>query len=156
MKRTPFRIARQRGVAIITALLLTTLAVTIVASDPVGSEPSGNPGQFTISRSGSPAATLQVNFAVSGTAQPGADYLALISPVTIPAGSNSVALTVTVVDELLPEGDETVVVALTAGTDYVTTSGTLLFAPGVSSQFIAVSLLDARIAIAALPSATAR
>jgi general secretion pathway protein K len=32
MKRAPFRIARQRGVAIITALLLTTLAVTIVAS----------------------------------------------------------------------------------------------------------------------------
>jgi general secretion pathway protein K len=32
MKRAPIRIARQRGVAIITALLLTTLAVTIVAS----------------------------------------------------------------------------------------------------------------------------
>src|SRR5262249_22379689 len=34
-----------------------------------------------------------------------------------------------------------------ASTDYVATSGTLQFAPGVLSQFIDVSLLDARIAI---------
>src|SRR3954470_22546848 len=32
MKRYPFKRARQRGVAVITALLLTTLAITIVAS----------------------------------------------------------------------------------------------------------------------------
>src|SRR5205807_1335573 len=34
-----------------------------------------------------------------------------------------------------------------AGTDYVSTAATLLFAPGVTAQFIDVALLDARIAI---------
>ncbi len=34
-----------------------------------------------------------------------------------------------------------------AGTDYAATSGTLLFAPGVTTQFVDVSLLDARIAV---------
>ena len=93
--------------------------VTLVASDPVAAEPSGNPGQFTISHSGSTAVSLHVNFAVSGTAQAGADYVALVSPVTIPAGTNATTLTVAVVDDLLREGDETVVVSLTAGSDYV-------------------------------------
>ena len=93
--------------------------VTIVASDPVASEPSGDSGEFTLSRTGGTAASLQVNFSVSGTAQPGADYVALAGPVTIPAGTNFVVLTVTVVDDLQLEGDETVVVALAPGTEYV-------------------------------------
>lgn len=91
--------------------------ITITASDAAASEPSGNPGQFTIMRTGSTQFPQQVNFAVSGTAVPNADYVTLSSPVIIPAGANSRTLAVSVIDDLILEGNETVMVTLTGGVD---------------------------------------
>jgi hypothetical protein len=59
--------------------------------------------------------TVTVPFTVSGTATQGAgkDYTITASPVTIPAGSLSVDLVITVLDDTIPgEGDETVIITL--------------------------------------------
>ncbi|HXI50623.1 MAG TPA: Ig-like domain-containing protein, partial [Candidatus Saccharimonadales bacterium] len=62
---------------------------------------------------------LSVNFGTSGTADAGGDYNSLIGPVLIPAGASSAALNVVVVDDAVREGDETVILTLSAGLGYV-------------------------------------
>jgi acetyl esterase/lipase len=66
------------------------------------------PGRFTLTRTGSTAAPLTVQWALGGTAALGADYAAPASSATIPAGASSLDVTVTPVDDKLVEGDETV------------------------------------------------
>jgi len=61
---------------------------------------------------------LPVNFAVSGTATSGEDYNSIDTSVTIPAGSSSISITVTPIDDALSEEDETVVVTLAASANY--------------------------------------
>ena len=74
--------------------------------------------------------TLVVNYAVggsasggsdytalSGSATPGADYVALPGTITIPAGESYTTITVTPLDDLIAEPDETVVVSLLGGVD---------------------------------------
>ena len=71
-----------------------------------------------VSRTGSTAAALTVNYTVGGTATAGADYTALSGNVVIPAGSASATITVTPVDDTVSEGDETVVVTLSSSASY--------------------------------------
>jgi serine/threonine-protein kinase len=52
------------------------------------------PGQFTVTRTGSVAASLTVNYSVAGTAVSGTDYTALPGSVTIPAGASSATIAV--------------------------------------------------------------
>ncbi len=54
-----------------------------------------------------------VTYSVSGTANPLADYLPLSGAVNIPAGQTTVAITVTAIDDLIVEFDETVILQLT-------------------------------------------
>jgi hypothetical protein len=86
--------------------------VTIVATTPGAAEPSTN-GAFTVTRTGDTTAPLTVNYSVSGTATPGARYQALSGSVTIPAGQASALIPVTVIDDFIVEGTQTVVVTLT-------------------------------------------
>ena len=86
--------------------------VTITATTPAASEPSTN-GVFTVTRTGSTAGSLVVNYTVGGTANAGADYTALSGSVTIPNGASSAIITVAVIDYALAEGPETVIVTLT-------------------------------------------
>ena len=95
--------------------------VTVVATQPSASEVVGNGGLFTLSRTGNLNAALTVNFTVSGTATSVDDYYALGSSIVIPAGVSSVNLPVTVKDDLLKEGDETVVLTLTSGSYFIGT-----------------------------------
>jgi hypothetical protein len=55
------------------------------------------PGQITITRAGSAASALPVSFTLSGAVN-GGDFTAVTSPVTIPAGSNSVTISITPID----------------------------------------------------------
>jgi hypothetical protein len=71
------------------------------------------PGWFELSRTGATNNPLTIFFEVSGTATPGVDYAALARLIVIPPGENRAKLAVEAKDDLLPEGDETVVVALT-------------------------------------------
>jgi len=92
--------------------------VTISPTDDVARETGSSSGMFTVSRVGSLAANLVVNYAVAGTAINGVDYNTLSGSVTIPAGRTSATITVTPVDDALVEGDETIVISLTSSPAY--------------------------------------
>jgi hypothetical protein len=89
--------------------------VTITATDPVASETPGNTGTFTVTRTAPTTGTLSVAFTVTGTATSGSDFTALVSPLSFAANEVSKTITVTPIDDSVTEGDETVVVQLSAG-----------------------------------------
>jgi gliding motility-associated-like protein len=111
------------------------LSVTKAAD---GAEPGTN-GAFTIGLpSGITAsADVTVNFTVAGTATSELDYTPLTGTVIIPAGQNSVAVPVTVNDDQLIEGNETVVLALTGGT-----AGSLNFVASRSTGSATLNIAD--------------
>ncbi|HWV66642.1 Calx-beta domain-containing protein [Chitinophaga sp.] len=94
-----------------------------------GAEPATN-GSFTIGLPTGVTAAVDItaSYTIAGTAQGGADYTALTGTVVIPAGQNSVTIPVTVTDDQLIEGTETVIVTGTGGT-----ATGLVFTPGSNS-----------------------
>ncbi|MCP5527881.1 MAG: hypothetical protein H7A47_13905 [Verrucomicrobiales bacterium] len=90
--------------------LPTELAVE--AADPQGAEPGDDTASFRISRLGSTAGALTVHYRLGGTATPGADFESLPGTVEIPAGADSVTVTVQPRNDLAGEGDETVTLSL--------------------------------------------
>ncbi|QHS63797.1 Calx-beta domain-containing protein [Chitinophaga agri] len=87
-----------------------------ITGTTAGAEPSSN-GVFTISMPAGVTVNepVTVNFTVSGTATAGTDYTTLGTSVTIPAGQNSITLTVPVLDDQEIEATETVIVTVTGG-----------------------------------------
>ena len=72
-----------------------------------------NTGFIRIYRDSSTIATpLTVNFTVTGTATPGVDYTPLTSPVIIPAGATQVLLPIQAADDMMVEGQESIVLLL--------------------------------------------
>lgn len=96
--------------------------VTITATDASASEQGPDAGAFTVTRAGATGLTnspLTVNFTAGGTATGGADYAAVGTSVTIPAGAISHTVTVTPMDDAVVEqGGETVVLTLAANSAY--------------------------------------
>lgn len=93
--------------------------VTIVATDENAAEAGLDQGMFTISLNGVAAANTDISFAVSGSANhAGSDYTKLISPATVLIGNQTVTLSVTPVNDNLPEESETVTVTLVPGAGY--------------------------------------
>ncbi|MEA5549740.1 Calx-beta domain-containing protein [Anabaena cylindrica UHCC 0172] len=96
--------------------------ITIAANDSDAEEvvngQTQNPGKFTFTRTGSTANSLTVNYTVSGTATNGTDYSSLSGTATFSAGSATTMVTVTPIDDTAFEGNETVILTLTAGTGY--------------------------------------
>jgi hypothetical protein len=72
-----------------------------------------------IARTGSTAAALIVRYSVGGTAVNGTDYATLSGTVTIPAASSAVLVTVSPINDNAVEGNETVVLTLSANAAYV-------------------------------------
>ncbi|MDB6149846.1 MAG: peptidase and in kexin sedolisin [Chthoniobacter sp.] len=97
----------------------TAAAVTVEASDSSAGEASGDSGSFTLRRTGSTTEELSINVQISGSAASGIDYAALSTPVTIPAGQSVALLTITPVDDLLPELTETVTLIVAPGSNYI-------------------------------------
>ncbi|MBT7701860.1 MAG: DUF2341 domain-containing protein, partial [Verrucomicrobia bacterium] len=78
-------------------------------------------GSVTLVRGGATTdLPLSVGVAVSGTAMPGSDYVALPATATIPAGDVQTTLPIQVLDNDQFDGDETVVITLKDG-DYLIT-----------------------------------
>jgi subtilisin family serine protease len=76
-------------------------------------------GEFTVSRQGGPKSkAITVNLTVGGTATANADYQRLPASVTIPAGKNSVTVSVVPVHDRQVERTETVVVSVAPGAGY--------------------------------------
>lgn len=93
--------------------------IGVTATTPTALELGPVPGAFRIRRSGATDAALTVSYAVSGTALPGIDYVALPGSATIPAGAASVDVPVMPIDDTLGELDETVIVRLAADPGYI-------------------------------------
>ncbi|WP_343630922.1 Ig-like domain-containing protein [Fluviicola sp.] len=75
-----------------------------------------NPGTVTLTVTLSVATTTAttINLGYTGTATSGTDYVAGVTSVTIPAGSTTATFVVDPNDDLIYEGDETVVVTITS------------------------------------------
>jgi len=92
--------------------------VSVVAAPlTVAEDTTTPPAKFTITRTGAKTDDLIVPFAVSGTATSGVDYQSIGTQVVIPAGQASVVVYVTPIDDSLIEGNETVVLTLSASSD---------------------------------------
>ena len=101
--------------------------VTVVASDAIATETGTTTGEFTVTRTGSTAEPLEVNYWVSGTASydTDPDYSGLPNFdgtgsgwVTIPAGLYSTVITIAPLDDAIAEGDESVALSLSADAGY--------------------------------------
>ncbi|HYG65215.1 MAG TPA: Calx-beta domain-containing protein [Thermoanaerobaculia bacterium] len=93
--------------------------VSIAATDFTASEPGNNTGTFTVTRTGSTAASLVAFIQPGGQAREGSDYLTLPNGVIFDAGVNRVTVTVTPAGDSLAEGAETVTLATDADPDYL-------------------------------------
>lgn len=98
--------------------------LSIVVNDPEAVENNASDTiQFTVTRAGSTASSINVNYAVTtgaGMALSGTDYT--INPtnfVTIPSGSSSATITLTPTDDSAVEGLENISLNLSTGTGYV-------------------------------------
>ena len=90
--------------------------VSISATDPTATEPGDN-GEFTIQLAGgkvAPTGGITVAYAIDGatTATSGTDYVALSGTATITGAASSVTIPVTVVNDDVVEGDETLIIDL--------------------------------------------
>lgn len=96
-----------------------TPSVSITASTPVASE-GGASGAFTVSRTGSTASALTVNFTRTGTATSGTDFIAFapLTSISIPAGQSSVELPVVTLQDVSAESSETVIVTIDDNVGY--------------------------------------
>jgi hypothetical protein len=85
-------------------------SVSVIATDPDAKENPVDVGVFTITRTGSLASAMNVNIGYTGTATNTTDYTASPSgtTLTIPAGSASIAVTITPINDAAVEGTETV------------------------------------------------
>src|SRR5262249_44834796 len=97
----------------------TNPVVSVTATDDTATEsPPGDNGVFTITRDGSTAGPLTVNYRMLGSASNGVDYVSLPGTVTIAAGDTSTNITVVPINDSKGEGTETVVLTLVGSTNY--------------------------------------
>jgi hypothetical protein len=132
------------------SLITTTLpTVTIQPTDPNAVETlegqTSNPGEFRISRSGSTANALTVNYTVGGSATNGTDYSNLTNSIVIPVGASSVTLPINVIYDSIGEGNETVALNLAADNGYSlgTTTSAIVNIADHDPIFNNFSLVDA-------------
>ena len=93
--------------------------MTIAVTDGTATENNAaDTGVFTVTRTGSTAAALTVNYTVSGSATNGVDYQTLSGSVTIPVNASSATITVMPIDDSSVEGNETVDLTLSANAAY--------------------------------------
>src|SRR5438552_1364261 len=92
--------------------------VTLNTDDLEILESGSSSARLVVSRSGDISRDLAVNYLVTGTATSGRDYDPLPGTVPIPAGAASATILLTPRDDLLTEGNETLVVFLADSTTY--------------------------------------
>ena len=95
-----------------------TQGVSIVATDNTGTEGVDN-ASFTVALDNGDVASTNyvVSYTISGTADNGTDYTTIADTVTIPAGANSAAIAITVLDDGVADCSETVTLILTGADD---------------------------------------
>lgn len=86
----------------------------VLSLEPVAQSVAENAGAASIAvRMSAPLdEPVSVGFTLGGTAASGGDFLAPTSPLVIPAGSTNALLSISLLDDMLPEPDKTIVVTL--------------------------------------------
>ncbi len=93
--------------------------VTVAATAPTTTETPGNPGIFTITRTGgNPYQPLTVDYALAGRAVHGADYRRLDGRATIPSGASSTTVEIYPCDDAVDEGTQDVILQVRSTTAY--------------------------------------
>lgn len=92
--------------------VISISAVDAEAREMAPMLPAFDNAVFRFERTGDAAGELVVFFSLAGTAEVGVDYQPLGNSVTLGAGQRAVELEVVVLDDLLAEGNESVVVTL--------------------------------------------
>ena len=126
--------------AIATLTPIESPTITIAATKATSDESGTNPGEFTFTRTGLTLSPLTVNYGVGGSAVNGVDYPALVGFLTFPAGVSSVKLPLSPNPDVQNEGLDTVVLTLTAGSDYTVgapASATVTIADSPATLYIA-------------------
>jgi hypothetical protein len=136
----------------------TAPTIRIVASDATATENAGgtDPGEFTVEYVGSPsdkAAVVNMNYTLPGntiTTASSADYNSAVSA-TIPAGSQSTVVAVTINDDNLVETNETVKATIT-----LSSANPLIVVGGTNNASITIADTPdtAKVSIGAFSSAT--
>jgi uncharacterized protein (DUF1800 family) len=116
--------ASSTGVALVEVYDITPAApagpdsVTLAASDASADTSGGNPGAFTLTRTGDTSQALTVNYTVGGTAVNGIDYQGLPGTVTFAAYAAAATVAVKPNPTLSASASSTVTLALSSGTGY--------------------------------------
>lgn len=110
-----YRVAPTEASATVT--LVDNEALVWVTASGESAEDGASLGYFTLTRTGTALSNLPVHFTLSGSAGAN-DFAPLGSPVTIPAGSNTVTFPLVPVNDGVLEGNETVVLTLVPGAGY--------------------------------------
>ena len=118
--------------------------ITISATDAIAAESNDN-GLFAVSLGAGLTSSTDtvINLTVGGTATNGTDYAAIGTSVTIPAGSNSATIDVTVTNDTVVEGDETVMVML----DSVSSGNSGITIGGAKSATVTIADNDATLTV---------
>ncbi|MGV3611969.1 MAG: beta strand repeat-containing protein, partial [Fluviicola sp.] len=93
----------------------TVPTVSIAGGTTIG-ENSGGSVTLTVTLSGPASVATVVNLGYTGTATSGTDYTAGVASVIIPANSTTATLTITPVNDVTFEGNETVITTITSVT----------------------------------------
>jgi hypothetical protein len=101
-----------------TVTVVAAPTVSVMASASPAAEFGPVPGAFTISRDGGTTVPLTIAFTVSGSASNGIDYGAIPTQVTLQAGTLSTVVNIDPILDGAAEGDETIVLTLTADASY--------------------------------------
>ncbi|MDD1428775.1 hypothetical protein MEO94_30925, partial [Dolichospermum sp. ST_sed9] len=115
------------SIAIDTTEVTTKPIVTLATSPKKVAENSGANILYTFTRTGNIASALTVNYTVSGSAIFNTDYsqtgatshTATTGTVSFAAGADTVTLTISPLEDNIQENDETIILTLATGTDYI-------------------------------------
>ncbi|MBD2269943.1 hypothetical protein H6F62_14560 [Anabaena sp. FACHB-1391] len=115
------------SIAIDTTEVTTKPIVTLATSPKKVAENSGGNILYTFTRTGNIASELTVNYTVSGSAIFNTDYsqtgatshTATTGTVSFAAGADTVTLTISPLEDNIQENDETIILTLATGTDYI-------------------------------------
>ncbi len=93
--------------------------VSIAATDATLTETAGDPGVFTISRTGGDSyLPLTVDYAIAGRAVHGADYRRLEGRAVIPAGASATTVEIYPIDDSVDEGIQNIILQLRSTATY--------------------------------------
>jgi hypothetical protein len=107
-----------------------TVSITTTTN---GSETGPTSGVMTVAQSAVSATNTVISYTVTGTATSGLDYTALSGTVTITAGAISATINIPITNDILVEGNETVVITLGSVSSGLATLGS----PVVATNTIA-------------------